>query len=80
MDVRVFPTEPETVLGQHFIDVQVKKALEMAADGLDSQELRRIFELFRSSREHLIIARIREACGVTLHEPSVAELDSIEED
>mgnify|MGYP000029111661 CR=1 FL=1 len=80
MDIRVFPTEPETVLGQHFIDVQVKKALEMAADGLDSQELRRIFEQCRNSRENLIVARIREACGVTLHEPSAADLESIEED
>lgn len=80
LDTRVFPTEPESVLGQHFVDVHAKKVMELAVDGLEIPEIRRIFEQFRSSRESLIVGRIREACGVTLHEPSIVDLESIEDE
>lgn len=80
LDPRVFPTEPGSVLGQHFVDSHAKKAMELAVDGLGAQGLRDIYEQFRTSREKLVVARIREVCGVTLHEPSLVDLDSLEDD
>jgi hypothetical protein len=80
LDPRVFPTEPGSVLGQHFVYSHAKKAMELAVDGLGAQGLRDIDEQFRTSREKLVVARIREVCGVTLHEPSLVDLDSLEDD
>lgn len=79
-DARVFPTAPESVLDQHFVDLNAKKSMESAVDGLSAQELRHVFEEFRNSRESLIISRIREVCGVSIHEPSLLDLDSIEDE
>ena len=79
-DERVFPAGTASVLEEHFIDLVAKSAMESAVEGCDTLEIRNIYEQFRNSRESLIITRIRDVCGVTLHEPSAVEIASIEDE
>jgi hypothetical protein len=79
-DVRVFSTAPRSVLESHFIDDSALKEMALATDNLGSDATRTIFSSFKDQRERLIVSKIRDVCGVTVHEPSEAELLSIEEE
>ena len=79
-DERVFPQSPSSVLAKHFIDDHSVNEMRRADSGLGSDEIRQIYNSFKDSRERLIISKIREVCGVTLHEPTETEISSIEEE
>jgi len=80
VDPRVFPTSPNTVLEQHFIVEASAERMSAAKDSLSKEDVRKVFDEFRISREAAIVLRVREVCGISVHDPSPQELDAIDDE
>ena len=80
-DPLVFPSGPSAaLLNPHFIDEAALAAMRAASDELDNEALATVYAAFVAAREAAIIARIREACGITVALEATTVIVSAEDD
>ena len=60
----IFPNNPDSVLERHFINAAGKSKMDNATEVLKSDETHEVFKEFKEAREHFLIEKIREVCGV----------------
>lgn len=60
----IFPNGPDGVLERHFINAAGKSKMDNATEALKSDEAHEVFKEFKEAREHFLIEKIREVCGV----------------
>ena len=70
-DKTLFPGEAEEALAPHFVDLAALTAMRNASEGLITDGTRAIYASFCSSRERVIVAAIRDMCGVPLDASSI---------
>jgi hypothetical protein len=63
---QIFPNGPtEDLLRPHFVSSDGLETMRRAGESLSNEQAADVYERFRTAREQAIVARIREACGVS---------------
>ena len=63
-DETIISKVPPGVLERHFINATGKSEMDNAKETLEPDEARKVFKKFKKAREHFLIEKIREVCGV----------------